>query len=153
MKIKIITTQNKILNGIGIICLTFGTLSILWTTTIASEIWAAITVAIISFGIISLTISWLLFKHVDLNDVEIENLKINSNKAQKEIEEESNIEYLGNWLTLKNGNKYEIHRNQIIELIVEFNAKKVQIDIEHTEQKFYLQSPKEIIKFLINLGP
>lgn len=120
---------------------------------IASETWASITNGLILLGLISLIIGWALGKRnsINISIDEISRLIINSESEDyfsKEVEE---LNYLGNWLTLKNGNKYEINRSHISKLIQRLD--KSQIERESSKDKFYNASPIEVLKALVKLGP
>lgn len=157
MEIKIIRDANKYLNAISIISLSFGFVSVLLFASINSDSWLmnlirAITLSLLALGFISIVLSFYLLKKIKIKENNIEILKINSTKSLVQINSESDLEYLGNSLVLKNGQVYEIHRNQILSLIKTINKNEIKIEIEFRKQKFYLQSPKEILKFLLSLA-
>ncbi len=153
MEIRIIRNINKRLNCLSIVTLLFGTLSILWTAQIASNIWAGITLSLIAIGLLSLLISWLLinFKTISISESQIKKLTLNSDSDITNINMSNDIEYLGNCITLTSGKKYEFDRTQIIKLKGIIQPDK--IEIERTKQKFYNISPRELLKTLLNLGP
>ena|GEM_PF-5140827 len=78
-------------------------------------------------------------------------LTINSESDEyisKKVEE---LNYLGNWLTLRNGMKYEIDRIHVKELTHKLGPE--QIEIERSKDKLYNASPFEMMRELLKLGP
>lgn len=152
MNIETISKVNKWLNATSYVALTTGVISILWTAKIASETWASITIGLIVMGLLSLIISWTIGKRnsINISIEEILRLIINSEGEDYLSKETKELNYLGNWITLKNGKKYEISRRHILELAHKLDEN--QIEMESSKDKFYNASPIEVLKELIKLG-
>ena len=98
-------------------------------------------------------ISWAIGKRnsINISIEEISRLIVNSESEDYLSIEAKELNYLGNWLTLKNGNIYEINRRHILELTHKLDSN--QIEIERSKNSFYNASPIEVLKELVKLGP
>ena len=110
-----------------------------------------ITICLIAIGFICLFVNWILVQSntITINPNEITQLRINTVKRLSDLTEEIDVEYYGNFLTLRNNEIFEINRAHIIELKNSIN--KDLIEIEYIGQKFYQISPKQLLKGLINM--
>ena len=153
MNIRIISKLNKQLNAISYVAVAFGVISIIVTGQTSTELWASITVGLIIFGVLCITISWAIRKwnKININIEEVSMLTINSESANYFSKKTEELNYLGNWLTLSNGMKYEIDRVHIKELTHKLDRKK--IEIENSKDSFYNASPVQVLKELLKLGP
>ena len=150
MKINVITKVNKVLNVTSAICLFVGIMLVIWTICITSELWALFLVTIISIGFLTLLISWLYKKCVIIDITKIVELSINpisEIKVIEEINKETDLEYIGNWLHLTNGNKFEINNKVALKLLFKIDEKKIRI--KRFENSVYNISPKEIVEMIL----
>lgn len=78
-----------------------------------------------------------------MHEDNVSSLKINSGLSIEEIKKVSDIEYLGNWISLVDGSKYEIQRKKILELSTQFDKGKTLV--EPSKFNILNLSPKEQI--------
>jgi len=98
-------------------------------------------------------ISWGVRKwnKININIEDISMLTVNSESDSLNKIQVEELDYLGHWLTLRNGRKYEIERIHILELTLKLNAER--IETKKSKDTFYNAAPIEVIKELLKLGP